>query len=318
MTEISGSQEIRRRDNLWVKHLSTVGPVLFDDGQALQDTVSALSGQSVETVDGLKGAPLQMGWKAHMLFYEAAVGDTKLHFVTYLSRGSMATELGRETLTDYTSLSWLANQTEQRLRPEVSKQFGVIKPAAQGEVRFNNKQFPFYTMPFLSLGELHVDLKNTITIAFPYFRYCAEYTNEMADEIQPQVNALEDLGLRFAISGMSNQLLAHDEVFNRFALQRHDLLRADCLVYLLSEDRFPREHDVQAGDYMAKIYPDSLDLRLITVRGGFTRPMLQREFYELLMSQIVDPRDVPFRLFDGIRWGDFVYAMDEAKEMLRS
>lgn len=307
--------------------LSDVGTRLFDNNTVVETTLRGISTKDPAALERIRGSLLQMGNKAYILLYEAVAAGERHHFVTYLSRFPEEDPRGGDARRDYLDLRSLAKAFETRLKPEAQPKYGVVKPLAFDHITVKEKRYPFFTMPFVPMGELAVNAalinpsaRDGHTPGFPYFSYSVTYTDEMKAETQQHMVAAT--ALAHAVNrGENPQILKYVEKEYTYRSQRKDLLRACSLVYLLSHNRFPKEHLINAGDWMADIGKDALSLRLITVRGGFSTPMTVDAFYERMLTHMEVPTLHNLSLhifpFGGLKKTEFLQVVEEAKTLIK-
>lgn len=309
-------------DQLTIDTLPSLAPQLFSDPDTLSQTVSTIAGASVGEIDILRGGLLQMGHMAHILFYDAVVGDNSYPFVVYLSKGPEGSRLAEEAEQDYSNLKMLAEAFRKGLSLETREKYDVINPIAKGNVTYNHQQYPFFTMPFLPLGELCVefigitDRSGTIKQAVPYLQYAVPYTEEMVETTTSQIADATTIAKRLVRENYGSLLDTKEA--QQYKMQRNDLLRGIALVYYLSNRRLPKKHLVNAGDWMVIINNSELILRLITVRGGFGPPLSEEEFYEEIRSH-EEPslHDVDFSPFMTIRRDEFSEVLSQARSLIQ-
>ncbi len=288
----------------------------------------------------------QLGIKARIPVFKVETDKGTAYFPVYLARHSVGSVQATETETDFNNLLELSSQFEQRLTLEGRQRYQVLKPIALGLAKAGEKNYPFFTMPFI---QDKVELAMAITsgfyspIAVPYLRYAIDYDKLMNDQIRSKVfsakTASETIA-GYAILHNSTDLIASAQtffesifegkvkfnkseavVFNQIVKDFKDLLIGNALIFYVSGMKFPKEFNINAGDWMGKAKPTGgYDMTLISVRGGWEDLRNEDRFIEKMVEQFEpDPQDglSMFRPFAYISDRSIRQFMKEARGLIK-
>lgn len=299
-----------------------IGPSLFDNNRVLDTTVSSLTAASTPLVDSLRGSLLQFGIKAYVLLYEAEVAGNIYPFVAYLSRRPEKTRLSQETTDDFNNLSELSEQFSQKLTSEAQDIYKVAKPIALGTTVYRGYKYPFFTMPLIPYGELCTQFvgiegrKGQFIKKFPFIMYSVPFNTQMDQDTQIQAEAALDVATSYNLGQRNPDLkkLPQAQILQRI---RNDVLRGNCLTYIISGGKFPKEHRINAGDWMGVITPAGLQLALVTIRGGW-HSLDESSFYRRLITQeeLAPQLRVFFKPFEDLSEPEFKEIMNEARALI--
>lgn len=274
---------------LTLSDTAEIGTGLFDEGDALAQTVEQITGKGFTRVDALRTARLQFGLKAHILFHEATIDGHPFYFITYLSRTPEGTENAAEAIADFKNLTWLSQQYN-RLPSWARDRYDVIQPISLGYTKYQDNNYPYFTMPFVPWGELGLEAititsSGMVTDKVPFFRYSVPYTAGMLDESETQARTALSLAHRLAEYDPENAYRDNTGT-ESFLKQRDDLFKAVALIHILSEGHFPTSHKINAGDFMAVIEASGLRTKLGTIRGGYQSIRDPGEFMEMMQGSV--------------------------------
>ncbi len=311
-------QETLSPDLLTQGDLPSVAGHLFDHSEVLQRTLDYLGGRDLGSTEFVRSASLQFGERAHIIFHEAASTDGRsFHFVTYVSRGPAGTEQAQEAEDNYRNLKLLSSQFETRLKPYAREKYGAVMPIAFGYTVYKGQNFPIFTMPFIPYGELSTDSFCVLRTEIPYFSYAVDYTDDMVRIDRRQGE--EAVGTLYrALRGEPDAVLRETDQVKRYEKQRDDLLRGNALIYLISGGFFPKDFQVNAGDWMVLIEEDGLRLALTCVRGGW-EALTEEKFCQKIRGQTeISPSSGRIlRPFLGLSAQDFQRIMTEARALIK-
>lgn len=242
---------------------------LFSDEAVLRQTVESVG-------NGVVNGPVQLevvthhqkGKRGHIRLCRALPkeGDP-LYFVTHIARFPEDDSRSGHLQKEYEDLRSLSGLFEENLPSEVLSRYSVVRPAAFGvSGGYRGRQYPFFTMPFVAKGELHQNWKSPDLLhPYPFFMYALPYTDGMWDTIHKQ----------------TAEAYTHKGVERHKQLSR-DLLVANGLIYHLTGGRMLRDMRINAGDWMADIYPPEgargMDLTLVSIQNGLTDPVPETEW----------------------------------------
>lgn len=299
--------------------LSTIVPQIYSDGSFLQNTANAMFDHDGVTIYSINTMPIQMGRKAYILLNEIDTEHGKKEFISYISRSPVNSEKGDEAARDFSNLKTLHERAHERLTDEAKKKYSFIDPYALGEATtYNGHSYRGFSMPFVDgYGELRADVmsgKNGANTA--YFRYAIPYTREMEDQNRRSENVARRL-VNSPILDMRTISSSHQDLLLRklmeteeaqiISKQKDDILVGNALLYLLADGHFPKEFQINSGDWMADFVTDRLKLCLITVRGGFESIQSDEAWIERMSSQ-AEP--LPGREMEGLAFPPF-YAIED-------
>lgn len=309
-------------------------PHMFDSSDALEQTVYAIAGEG--NIKKIRGTHLNLGKKALILLHEVEVDWKPHHFVTYLSRGAEGTVLGDEAVADYRNLTYLSQQFRARLSPEASKKHRVIQPIAYGlSSEYRGEKYPFFTMPVVNDADeikynIHPYLVNGQMFGAPSIIYAYPFDRKTREVNENQYR--QGLSLATKIKKLTRQrgfdeairIAENTEAGILYKTMSTEILTQLSLIYLLSQNRFPREFLVSAGDIMAKIAKHSLEnITSITIRGGFGGELTEQTFITRLREQEepfypvagdMIPQLLP--VFSGVGEEKFHEVINTAKSMI--
>ena len=277
--------------------LASIVPQIYSSGSFLQDTANRMFDQDGVTIYSINAMPIQMGRKAYILLNEIDTEHGKKEFISYISRSPIDSEKGDEAARDFSNLRILHERAHERLTDEAKKKYSFIGPYALGDAAtYNGHSYRGFSMPFVDgYGELRADIMNGKNGAnTAYFRYAIPYTKEMED----QNRRSENVARRFVnspILDMKTISSSHQDILLRqlmateeaqiISKQKDDILVGNALLYLLADGHFPKEFQINAGDWMADLSADRLKLFLITVRGGFEIIQSDEEWIKRMLAQ---------------------------------
>lgn len=300
--------------------LAAIVPQIYSQGTFMQDTVNELFSHEGVTLFSINTMPIQMGRKAYILLNEVDTDYGKKEFITYVSRSPVNSEKGDEAARDFSNLNMLHERANDRLTDEAKKRYSFIGPYALGEAAtYKNHLYRGFSMPFVDgYGELRADvMKGKSGANSAYFRYAIPYTREMEDQNRQSENRVRRLvnspllDIRTIQSSHQDILLkklSETEEAKTIARQKEDLLVGNALIYLLSEGHFPKEFQINSGDWMVDFSASGrLKLCLITVRGGFEQVSSDDAWMKLMSAQ-TEP--LPGGEMQGLAFPPF-YAMEE-------
>ncbi|MCX6731128.1 MAG: hypothetical protein NTZ55_04735, partial [Candidatus Roizmanbacteria bacterium] len=276
--------------------LSTVVPKIYGEGNFMQSTADNIFGQDGVQIFSINTMPIQMGRKAYILLNEIDTDYGKKEFISYISRSPIDSEKGDEAATDFSNLSALSRKADLLLTDDAKKKYKFINPYALGEPAMHKGHlYRGFSMPFVDgYGELRADVlagKRGANTAF--FRYSIPYTREMEDQNRRSYNVAHRLvnnsildfkTLTSEHQGILLKRLMETDEAKIILKQKDDVLVGNALIYLLSDGHFPKEFQINAGDWMADFVMDKLRLCLITVRGGFKKVQSDEEWVQLMSS----------------------------------
>ena len=309
---------------------------LFRSNDALEETVAVISGNRL--IKEVKGCFINFGAKALMLLHQVIIDDGTLYFVTYLSRGSLDTKLGKETEMDFNNLKFLATQFKKNLTPETLLNHRVVDPVAFGVYTWQGDDYPFYTMPFIpDADEITIRLTQYNIPAIQGGIASVEYavpsdkkTKYVNEKTIGQIAAAKTKFTKlFNKHGRVNEELLNEvepmPAHQNYRGRRKDLLIQMLLIYYLSFNRFPLEFQVSAGDIMARIAENSLEnITLITVRGGFSQELTLDDFFRRLQNHDEpyyarkgQPTNHVFPPFFDLKQEDFDRLNQQVQQLMR-
>lgn len=317
---LAGERSIRITD------LPHVARQMFEGNDALPKTLNGLGVNG--DVLALDAWQLQAGQKAYIMLWRASTSAEPAFFASYVAREPAGFKLSREAEADYANLSNLKAARDKQLRAEHKSGFDIVRPIALAQTasvtEMNGNAYKFFTMPLVTdRCELSFDVEQFpggLTCA--YFRHAyftdpsvAQINDEQVDlgpksfikdflalsrGLVPQLELITSLstdslpGLLAHMQGQGlvNELMARVngiDAAKRFQAIREKVLTGAALIYHLSKGRMPNEFMVNAGDFMAKFLPgNDIALTIMTVRGGFGKPMNERKWVE----QMLDHKEV--------------------------
>jgi len=297
-SRINAEQESKEPGKLLNSDVQKIIPDFFvQNPQALLMTICAIrqKATSVKEIEGLTATVLQQGWKAQILRFDVTVDQKPYSFITYLSRGADgetrpdATGLADEARQDAKNLRYLAEEFEEKLNIDGKNKFGVVEPITEGNVEYEGKTYPFFTMPLLPLGELRVfETRDEKKL---FFGYSLSYNRSMELRDRLQLHNTEN-------PGFVRRLFQREQ--GGWKIQRNEVLTLLSLMYLTT-GRLPKEFLINAGDIVTRFSGDNLfPLELITVRGGFTDELSSEEFVGTIQNH-VEPRAGMFHMPKGTK-----------------
>lgn len=278
----------------------------------------------------------QAGIKARIPVYKVETNRGTAYFPVYLARHSVGTDLAVETETDFHNLRDLSFQFRERLTYQGQRQYQVLGPTVLGLARTGSKEYPFFTMPFV---DDKAELAVTLTTGFrspvqvPYFRYAVDYDKTMYDQISAKYynakTASETIanlatlrngdsleGGRLFFKRMLDGSVKFDKTDSKMieplVRDYKDIFIGNALIFYLSGMRFPREFQINAGDWMGKMKSTGgFEMTLITVRGGWEIIGSEEAFMERMMDQVE-----PHPLEGTSGFNPFVYLSEETMRQL--
>jgi hypothetical protein len=313
--QITRTQESHESGKLVLQDIQQIIPILFSQNpQEFLTTVSTISGKTTLLTDikEVTATSLQFGRKAQILRFDVVKTDKKpFSFVTYISRGASnetlphARMLADEAREDARNLTLLAEESNEKLNLEGRSRFKIVKPIAEGEVSYEGKTYPFFTMPLIPARELHISWTKDQR---PFMQYALNSLKDLMPEIRHKIL---NLGRRREVRTWENQ--------------QREILTMLSLVYLL-EKRLPREFLVNAGDIMGEIQASGLkNLSLITVRGGFTEELTEEQYVSWVLDhteEITDARTGKllgkFHMFENMSREEIINHLVSVKNTLFS
>ncbi len=305
-----------------IADLPQVAAAMFGADDSLPKTLKSLGVNG--DVRSLDVWQLQAGQKAYIMLWRAETEVEPVFFASYLAREPAGFKLSREADADFENLSALKAARDKQLKAEHKPNFDIVRPLVLGQTApvaaMNRNSYKFFTMPLVTdKCELSFDVEQFpggLTCA--YFRH-AYYTDpavaaineeqvalgpgsfirefiEMSKSMVPHLeritslspNTLPGLVAHIQGQGMVSQLMANLNQISpakRFHAIREKVLTGAALIYHLSKGRMPNELMVNAGDLMAKFLPgNDVALTLMTIRGGYGKPMNERKWVELMLD----------------------------------
>lgn len=284
--------------------------VLFEDEAVLGQTLAGL-GADISQAQGLETIDYHQSGKWGIIRLMRAVGEMEpVYFVVHVSRFDRDNERSSYLGREYAYLAYLADRFGKQVNDEGRNRHDVVKPLAIGLTgEYRGRQFPFSTMPFVRLAELHFDSVPVKDKDVPYFRYPLSYNQEMR-------RASDEMGRR------ANT----DEGKKVYEQLCKDLLRANGLIYHVTDGRMLVDMRINAGDWMAWITDKGMKTVLIAVHDGLTEPLSERVWVERMRRHIepcyiapisISTRQEMVQVFPQ-EWPDefFYECLEEARKLL--
>lgn len=288
--------EVSLANGINTSDLQVISSELFDQQPEIYShTLKNIANISWDRVLELKTWRHQFGQRAYILLHEAQIHGRKtpVYFVTCLAREKDGLPY-KQLKYDFEALQQLADRFDKKLPAQYRNQFSVLKPIGLGRVRYQNGDYPFYTTPFVPLGELKVNFveilyRNGANLPVPHFDYSIPYNDRMI-KTSAQENLMTETRRMDFYKALkernTSRYPAHLYETKRYYRQLETLLKAELFVYHLTGGYFPRDHQINAGDWMAEITDDGLgQMKLITIRGGLEGPYTEEGFYRRLQYQ---------------------------------
>jgi len=279
--------------------LDEFGSSVVTTPELLLPTVHALLGTGLSELPPdttLNTVEHQFGTYAFIPVTRVVVpGQAPAHFVTCIARYPRDTEGGRYIHHDFDNLRALAHAFDNRLKPPHREQYNVIHPITRVHVPWRDHTYPVFTMPFIPLGEMHIDGQDVKDQSkgpdplqvFSYPSIAKPVTPGQLQVHSDQSRRAWRIGRTFCNYGYSNsggleeahRRLQSNRDYQDTKAQWRQIAIGEMLIYLLSGNRFPINHAMNAGDWMVHFKsPSRLNLTLITARGGLSRPMAEVDF----------------------------------------
>lgn len=249
-------------DHLTTDRVPDLASVLFQGNGVLEQTLTQLAGDQLIHTQLRTVTEHQSGRKGIIRIFVAATEDGhETPFITHTSRFPIGDKRSDYLHTEYTNLRLLADLFTEHLDEVTLQRYNVVKPIAYGiSGELDGKRYPFFTMPYVSQGELH---QNFLPVSYypltpaPFFMYAMPYTKEMSDLIAEQTRNAD------VAEGV--------EVHQRLS---RDFLIWNGIAYYVFEKRMLNNMRINAGDWMAEIDPESgMKLTLTAIQDGFTEPV---------------------------------------------
>ncbi len=174
--------------------------------------------------------------------------------VIHVSRFPVGDERSRYLEREYNDLRWLSGLFEHQVGPEAREKYAVMRPWAIGvSGKFREREHPYVIMPFVEQGELHYDFIPIGSVNIPFFRYAMPYNDAMEQRREQLTREVRTDAGR--------------ELYGKLA---RDLLVFQGLIYHVTEGRMLKDPRVNAGDWMANIGEEGMEMTLIAIHDGFT------------------------------------------------
>ncbi len=313
-----------------------LGTSLFDINPViLYDTYGQAIGK--DKIRELSGWEQEFGHMAFIFMYR--IRDQKgksSYFTTYVSRYPEGTERAKAAKRDFQDLQFLSTRFNTGLKEKYKQKFGVVYPIALGTTQYNQKSYPFFTMPFVPFGELNFNVFEVMddgeypVMVFFFLSYSKPLNRKMKETIEDQRNTAQSMAREYYNTALDREHLENTRASIIVKKQLDDILLGNMLVYLLSGNRLPKDFLINAGDWMGVINDRGLLLKLISVSGGFDEPISEKVLFKTLKyhdepvsplrtykdghQEIVD-YDLP--LFSKISEDRFKALLNQAKQMLK-
>ncbi len=320
---------IRNNELIWNQDLPRVSEIIFQGNDVLNNTLGQMG--LFEQVRSLKVSRLQNGTFAHHLIW--AVGSIRppvRYFVTYISRFPVAHALGAITELDYRNLQEINLRLERSHNGK--RLLNVIKPYDIGTFIFQGKTYPFYTSRFNEIGaEVHmildtfVELSRGESLGLPVYHDPFPGDERSLRENQHIVkvfDAAKNMVMEAAAKqgmAVAMQVLLKSEAAELSNRQQTTVARACAVLYLIANQQFPRQHAINAGDWMAEIHQGiPSNFTLVTTRGSLMR-MSEGEWINWMINLKEYNKETAgkVRPFPALREFDYKRILAETRKLLR-